>query len=408
MKYLTGVALLLLLACSTLTPVHARSATASKEATDYLNFVLDYIQANSVNSDKLNWPQIRQEAMSRIQNARTTADTYPTIRWLLEQLGDHHSFFLDPQAARKQQHGHGNPFGLRMTRDGIITDILPDSPADASGQIRRGDVLTQINGFDRDNSDAIRDSLKKHPGTATLTLTRNEQPYTVTLALKPYESNKRPWGKLVQPDIGYIELPAVIGGTMEQHYADIVHDEIRKLDQQYTIKGWIIDLRNNTGGNCWPMLAGIGPILGEGKLGAFVSHGKEVGTWMYQEGKAMSDDYMLAQVQQPYRLKQPLPPVAVLTSNLTASSGEAVAIAFHGRPSTRFFGESTYGLPTANTLEILSDGAQLYLTVANDADRTGQVYEEPIAPDQEVSINWAELYTEQDNVIKAAQGWLQQ
>jgi C-terminal processing protease CtpA/Prc len=33
---------------------------------------------------------------------------------------------------------------------------------------------------------------------------------------------------------------------------------------QGNLAGWIVDLRNNGGGNMWPMLTGIGSILGEG------------------------------------------------------------------------------------------------------------------------------------------------
>ena len=33
-------------------------------------------------------------------------------------------------------------------------------------------------------------------------------------------------------------------------------------------RGWIVDLRGNGGGNMWAMLAGVGPILGEGEPGA--------------------------------------------------------------------------------------------------------------------------------------------
>jgi len=32
--------------------------------------------------------------------------------------------------------------------------------------------------------------------------------------------------------------------------------------------GWIVDLRGNGGGNMWPMLAGVGPVLGEGVVGS--------------------------------------------------------------------------------------------------------------------------------------------
>jgi hypothetical protein len=35
--------------------------------------------------------------------------------------------------------------------------------------------------------------------------------------------------------------------------------------------GWIVDLRGNGGGNMWPMIAGIGPVLGSGTLGFSVT-----------------------------------------------------------------------------------------------------------------------------------------
>ena len=48
-----------------------------------------------------------------------------------------------------------------------------------------------------------------------------------------------------------------------------IQDQIKIMDHPYNI-GWIVDLRGNGGGNMWPMLAGIGPILGEGIAGYFI------------------------------------------------------------------------------------------------------------------------------------------
>jgi hypothetical protein len=42
------------------------------------------------------------------------------------------------------------------------------------------------------------------------------------------------------------------------------------------------------------------------------------------------------------------PKVAVLIDRRTGSSGEAIAIAFRGRPETRFFGDHTEGASIAN------------------------------------------------------------
>lgn len=88
----------------------------------------------------------------------------------------------------------------------------------------------------------------------------------------------------------------------------------------------------------------------------------------------------------PHTLKKPDPRVAVLTDNGIASSGEATVIAFKGRPDTRFFGEPTCGLSTANRGFILSDGAILVLTVSTMADRTRRVYGDSVFPD-EVIVN---------------------
>jgi peptidase S41-like protein len=46
------------------------------------------------------------------------------------------------------------------------------------------------------------------------------------------------------------------------------------LNDCIDMRGWIVDLRDNRGGNMWPMIAGLGPILGEGVLGAFVGPGE--------------------------------------------------------------------------------------------------------------------------------------
>ena len=77
-------------------------------------------------------------------------------------------------------------------------------------------------------------------------------------------------------------------------------------------------------------------------------------------------------------------PVAVLISSFTGSSGEAVAVAFHGQAEVRFFGQSTAGLTTANELVELSDGALIALTMSNFTDRLGLQYGQGISvqPDE--------------------------
>jgi C-terminal processing protease CtpA/Prc len=171
--------------------------------------------------------------------------------------------------------------------------------------------------------------------------------------------------------------------------------------------GWVVDLRGNTGGNMWPMVAGIGPIVGEGVLGFFVDPDSIVKTWTYRSGSSRLDAGIITQATDPYELATPHPPVAVITDSLTASSGEATTIAFRGRPDSRSFGRPTWGVSTANGTFLLSDGAALILTVSTMADRTGQLYGEKVIPDQLVD-GPRTGDPETDQPLAASMDWLRE
>jgi peptidase, S41 family len=75
-------------------------------------------------------------------------------------------------------------------------------------------------------------------------------------------------------------------------------------------------------------------------------------------------------------------PVAILTSNVTASSGEATLLSFRGLENTRTFGQPSAGYASGNLIIDMPDGAGLMVTTANDVARTGEEFsEDPIAPD---------------------------
>lgn len=83
-------------------------------------------------------------------------------------------------------------------------------------------------------------------------------------------------------------------------------------------------------------------------------------------------------------------------------------IAFRGQPGTRSFGAPTSGVPSANEVFTLSDGASLVLTVAQDADRTGRIYPHlaPIPPDDDTGSTLASPANSANDPLKAAQEWL--
>jgi C-terminal processing protease CtpA/Prc len=199
-------------------------------------------------------------------------------------------------------------------------------------------------------------------------------------------------------DIGYVRVAAfgVSSPGLATSYASSMQLNIRLRDTGGAT-AWIVDLRGNTGGNMWPMIAGLGPILGDNTLGFFVDPDGIESEWKYRAGLAILNNLTVQAVNNPYTLDNPDPRVAVLTDGRVASSGEAVAIAFKGRPDTRFFGTATCGLATANS-EFNVDGATLNLTTASIADRNRVIHGETLTPD--------EVITDNTQLVQRAIAWL--
>ena len=192
----------------------------------------------------------------------------------------------------------------------------------------------------------------------------------------------------VPANIGYVKVSGCpCQGAQADHFAETVQQAIREADRPGLI-GWIVDLRENGGGNMWPMIAGLGPILGEGIMGWIVYNNREYER-EYREGGAMSFGDTFSRVSMPYTLIRPRPKVAVITSRNTNSAGEAIVVWFRGRPATRSFGEPTCGHHHLLESFRMTNGAMLTVKTASNADRLRRQYVGPITPD-ETYINWVE------------------
>jgi C-terminal processing protease CtpA/Prc len=180
-------------------------------------------------------------------------------------------------------------------------------------------------------------------------------------------------------------------------YAQDIQNQIKSQDNSNT-KGWIIDLRGNGGGNMWPMLAGVGPVLGEGIAGYFIDADEVENSWSYQNGASLLNENPVTQLDDFYTLSSENPKVAVLLDDGIASSGEVIAISFIGRENTRSFGSSTCGISTSNARFTLSDGAVFNLTTAVLADRNKNKFGNKVEPDEDLAdedliqnaIDWIE------------------
>jgi C-terminal processing protease CtpA/Prc len=383
----------------------------SAAAQAYLAAALAYMQENSVRRDKVDWAAIRAEASQTAAHAQSSADTYDAIAVALYRLGDQHSRFVDPQEASRFPTQQDLSTGLLVDYAGqAVTTVRAGSPADRAG-VRQGDIVTAINGTPARPQAPGAFFAALYTGTeVTLTLQRpgSARPVTARITHDPVDSQHMPQGRRLDGNIGYVALPSGPAPGINDEYAAIMQQIIRVIDRTPTC-GWVVDLQHDQGGALDPMVLGVGPILGDGEAGASIPASGPPVPWSYREGIYRHGTYTAA-VAMPYALKQPFPPVAVLTSRDTASAGEAVAISFRGRAGSRSFGAATAGVPTGNSTHYLSDGAAIILTTALEADRTGHVYglTERIAPDQLVANPDPRIMgTDADPVLRAAVAWLQ-
>ncbi|SHM05901.1 S41 family peptidase [Mucilaginibacter sp. OK098] len=215
-----------------------------------------------------------------------------------------------------------------------------------------------------------------------------------------------PSAKLLPGIIGYVWMPGFgsTSDTASTSFATTIQNMIRELDTKNDISGWIIDLRHNNGGNMHPMIAGLGPIIGNGTLGYFVSpETNKITPWMYKNGKVTNGSAITAKVSGAYAIKNPGSKVAVLTGPKTASSGEMTTICFIGKPNVKLFGQPTGGYTTGNRGFKLSTGAYLYLASGYAADRNKKEYLGKIDPDVVVKDT---NENGDDATIKAATDWI--
>jgi carboxyl-terminal processing protease len=288
-------------------------------AIKYITAACDTIAKHSLVKDSININELKKEALRIAGPAKTYADCYPAVEYLISSLrrfGDVHSFFMQAD----------------------------EVPKWANDTTRVGQI-----------------EFPKH--------------------------------KLIG-QYGYLSIPKFDGGNKKliKAFADTIQEAIKKLDAR-GVKGWIIDLRDDMGGNMAPMIAGLGPLFSADTLGYLVDAYGKKDSWAYK-------DYM-EYVTNPVVVSRQRP-VAVLTAHNSGSSGEIVVISFIGNANTKSFGQPTWGLTTGNGGFDLMDGARMMLASTVMADRNGKLYHGSIVPD--VMVN--EANPKVDETLNKAIEWL--
>jgi carboxyl-terminal processing protease len=239
--------------------------------------------------------------------------------------------------------GIGFEFSLSPDQTLRVSSIVPDTPAERNG-LRTGDIITEIDGkpvagLDREEiSHRLRGpvnssvALSVHragtDGEVKLTFERALiVPPTVTAAL--------------DDGIAYFSI-----SSFNQRTAETLGAAYGQLKEQGTIKGVILDLRNNPGGLLDQAIAVADLFLDGGEIVA--THGRHPDS--NQRFEASGNDVAKGL------------PIAVLINGDSASAAEIVAAALQDQKRAVLVGSNSFGKGTVQNVIHLPNDGELTLT----------------------------------------------
>jgi len=320
------------------------------------------------------------EAYSRIkQNYVESVDDKEliehAIRGMLEGLDPHSDFLMgdDYLDLKESTHGEFGGLGIEVgTENGFIKVIAPmdDTPAQKAG-VKAGDLIIRL-----DEKPVKGMSLSKavklmrgKPGTELmLTILRKgeEQPLQIKVVrdIIHVVSVK---SRLLEEKFGYIRI-----SNFQIATARNLLEKVEKLQQQAegSLKGLILDLRNNPGGVLTAAVA---------VSDAFLDHGLIV----YTEGRTADSKITYSATANDILDGAP---IVVLVNEGSASASEIVAGALQDHGRAVIIGQQTFGKGSVQTVVPVMEDAAIKLTTARYYTPHGRsIQAEGIKPDIELA-----------------------
>ncbi|RJP56224.1 MAG: S41 family peptidase [Deltaproteobacteria bacterium] len=273
------------------------------------------------------------------------------INGMLEAL-DPHSSFMPPDVFKEMKletRGVFGGLGIEITKqEGTLMVISPieDTPAYRAG-IKAGDYIVKINGKptkDMGLMDAVK--LMRGPAGTQITISilrkglSGPKDFTITRAVIKIESVKY---KVLEEGYGYIRIKSFQDKTSNE-----LKDALNKLEtEKNSIKGLILDLRNNPGGPFDQALKVSDEFLDSGII-----------TYTEERAKGSRKEYKAHGIKKPRDY-----PIIVLVNAGSASASEIVAGALQDHGRALILGVQTFGKATVQSIYSLEDGSGLKLTI---------------------------------------------
>lgn len=266
-------------------------------------------------------------------------------------LQDPYSAYYDKEETKEMYETSSGEFegiGVLMSQDretGAITmvQVYEDSPAMKAG-FQDNDILYKVEGEEvtgKDLSEVVS-KIKGEKGTKVeLTVLRGEtaEEITAVVTRDKVEAQTVDY-RMMADQIGYIAISEFDTVTYEQ-YKKALED----LEAQ-GMKGLVVDLRNNPGGNLMTVCDMLDLMLPEGPI-------------VFTEDKGGHKEQIDSDEEHKFEK-----PMAVLTNGNSASASEIYAGAIQDYGIGEIVGTTTYGKGVVQQVFDLKDGTSLKLTVA--------------------------------------------
>jgi carboxyl-terminal processing protease len=242
----------------------------------------------------------------------------------------------------------------------IILQTLPGTPSARSG-IAPGDEILGVNGYsvnrlDVDQLVALLGQSRQQPAQLDVRRPGNARVLNFVLTPEEMQSPSVERAFLLKPGVGYLRV-----ASFDEKTGADVKQAIEQLGGQ-SLKGLVLDLRNNPGGVVPAALQTAALFLNPG-LRLLTVRGR---SFAEKEEKTPEDN-------RPYTF-----PLAVLINGQSASSSEIVAGALQDHDRAAIVGEPSFGKGLVESVFPLSDSAGLALTTALYYTPSGRSIQKPL------------------------------
>lgn len=310
---------------------------------------------------------------------------------MVDSLGDPYSTYYSKEELEEVQNStEGIYYGIgayialdKETEGGRITQVMDGSPAKEAG-VMDNDVIVEVDG-ENVLGLSLQDIVSKVKGPentqVVLTLYREGETDYIerTVTRKKIESPTVEY-ELLENQIGYIQITEFDAVTTDQFIEAL---QQAKADN---MKGLILDLRNNPGGNLADVIAISKEILPEGLI--VYTEDK------YGERKEYSCD----------GTKEIDVPMVVLVNGYSASASEILAGAIKDYGKGTILGTTTYGKGIVQKIFGNIDGSAIKLTISHYYTPKGSdIHGVGIEPDETLEFD-SEAYLKDgtDNQLERA------